>query len=83
MFELMPSIKKMAAVPEWELQGQLLILSNCALQELCNDKTKLSDEVAELRAIHQTYTEKEAEEQIPIFLDLIDKVFNIHSPKAT
>ena len=43
MFELLPSIKKMVGVPRWELQGQLLILSNHALHELCNDKTKLSD----------------------------------------
>ena len=43
MFELLPSIKKMVGVPSWELQGQLLILSNSALHELCNDKTKLSD----------------------------------------
>jgi hypothetical protein len=44
MFELLPSIKKMVGVPSWELQGQLLILSNCALHELCNDRTKLSNE---------------------------------------
>ena len=41
MFELLPSIKKMVGAPSWELQGQLVILSNCALQELCNDKTRL------------------------------------------
>lgn len=43
MFELLPSIKKMVQVPYWELQGQLLILSNCGLQELCNEKTKLAE----------------------------------------
>jgi len=42
IFEVLPSIKKMVTVQSWELQGQLLILSNCALQELCNEKTKLS-----------------------------------------
>lgn len=31
VFELLPSIKKMTKVQSWELQGQLLILSNCAL----------------------------------------------------
>jgi hypothetical protein len=44
IFELLPSIEKMVGVPSWELQGQLLILSNCALQELCNEKTKMNNE---------------------------------------
>jgi hypothetical protein len=37
----MPDIKKMVNVPAWELQGQLLILSDVALQELCLDQTKM------------------------------------------
>lgn len=37
----MPDIKKMVNVPAWELQGQLLILSDVALQELCLDRTKM------------------------------------------
>ena len=37
----MPDIKKMVNVPTWELQGQLLILSDVALQELCSDRTKM------------------------------------------
>ena len=89
MFELLPSIKKMVGAPSWELQGQLLILSNCALQELCNDKTKLQanqddgQDENEMRLIHQTYTEKEAQERIPDFLDIINQVFTIDCPKAT
>ena len=31
IFELLPSIKKMVSSHTWEIQGQLLILSNCAL----------------------------------------------------
>lgn len=73
MFELLPSIKKMVGVPSWELQGQLLILSNCALHELCNDKTKLSEtqQNSEERLISWTYTAEEAEEKIPEFLEMI------------
>jgi hypothetical protein len=58
MFDLMSTIKKMTTVPTWEVQGQLIILSNYALQELCNDKTKQSDSaMAEnCELIHQTYT---------------------------
>ena len=41
IFELMPDIKKMVTTQTWELQGQLLILSDCALQELCSDRTKM------------------------------------------
>jgi len=88
MFELLPSIKKMVQVPCWELQGQLLILSNCALQELCNEKTKLAaegdpEDAGELRQIHQTYSEDEAQQKIPEFLDIIDQVFTPDCPKAT
>lgn len=35
IFELLPNIKKMIHSDNWEIQGQLLILSNCALRELC------------------------------------------------
>lgn len=76
----------MTSSPEWELQGQILILSNCALQELCNDKIKLEQEEQkheDVRLIDMTYTNREAEELIPQFLEMIDKVFTIHSPKAT
>lgn len=87
MFELLPSIKKMVQVPCWELQGQLLILSNCALQELCNEKTKLAEggqeEQADLRQIDQTYSEEEAQQKIPEFLEIIDQVFTPDCPKAT
>jgi hypothetical protein len=41
IFNLMPHIKKMVYEPFWELQGQLIILSDYALHELCNDHTKL------------------------------------------
>jgi hypothetical protein len=52
IFELLPSIKKMVTVQHWELQGQLIILSNCALQEFCTDKTKLGNgDTAQWRAI--------------------------------
>lgn len=85
MFELLPSIKKMVGVPSWELQGQLLILSNCALHELCNDKTKLSNEEQseDVRMIAQTYTEAEAAEKVPEFLEMIDQVFTTDCPRAT
>ena len=86
MFELLPSIKKMVQVPCWELQGQLLILSNCALQELCNEKTKLAEgdpDQMELRQIHQTYSEEEAHQKIPEFLEIIKQVFTPDCPKAT
>lgn len=42
IFDLLPTIKRMTTVQNWELQGQLLILSNCALQEMCNEKIKMS-----------------------------------------
>ena len=35
IFELLPNVKKMIYSDNWEIQGQLLILSNCALRELC------------------------------------------------
>lgn len=62
-----------------------MILSNCALHELCNDKTKLSNEDSktEYRMISQPYTEAEAKEQIPKFLEMINQVFTIDAPKAT
>ena len=44
IFPLLPSIKKMVNEEHWELQGQLLILSNSALQELCVDKSKCTDD---------------------------------------
>lgn len=74
MFNLLPSIKKMVDVSTWELQGQIIILSNSALEELCKDKSKLSDEVSdeEVRRIYQTYTAAEAEEMIPEFLNMIN-----------
>ena len=36
-----------------------------------------------MRLIAQTYSEKEAQERIPDFLDIINQVFTIDSPKAT
>lgn len=42
-----------------------MILSNCALQEMCCDKNKCSEnEITDERAISQTYTEAEAQKQI-------------------
>ena len=87
IFELLPSIKKMVTAQNWELQGQLLILSDCALQELCKDKTKLSNEVEDqndlIPRIAQMYSEQEAQAKIPEFLDIIKKGFTPDCPKAT
>ena len=88
MFQLLPSIRKMVDSQQWELQGQLLILSNCALQELVNDKTKLQDETEEidqsqLRAIDHMYDKQQGEDMIPQFLDIVNKIFTVDSPKAT
>lgn len=44
IFKLIPDIKKMVNEQYWELQGQLLILSNKSLQEMCVDKIKCSDD---------------------------------------
>ena len=72
IFELLPNIKKMIFSDNWEIQGQLLILSNCALRELCEAQVKLrtpEDEPDQslVRRISQTYTNEEAEEKIPEF----------------
>lgn len=89
IFELMPSIRKMVSIPTWELQGQLLILSDCALQELCTDRTKLRADDddpnmnEQLPRISHTYSAEEAAEHIPMYLDVIREVFTIDSPKQT
>jgi hypothetical protein len=72
----------------WEIQGQLLILSNCALQELCDSQYKLRTDQDEpdqdlVRLISQTYSQDECNQMIPVFLDMINQVFTIESPKAT
>lgn len=85
----MPDIKKMVNVPTWELQGQLLILSDVALQELCSDRTKMRTDDEDpsineqLPRIGQSYTAEEADAMIPEFLDIVRQVFTIDSPKAT
>ena len=43
IFQLLPSIKKMVNSDYWELKGQILILSNCAIEEMVNDKEKLDN----------------------------------------
>ena len=60
-------------------------MSNYALQELCNDKTKMSDQQSNenLNMIAWTYTPDESQKFIPEFLSIIDQVFTIDSPKAT
>lgn len=53
---------------------------------MCVDKTKCSDDNQDqdqYRLIDQSYTDEDAQKRIQEFLEIINHVFTINSPKAT